>query len=110
MNIEIREIGNSAYLILLDGKFNMYTVPAFQAKIEESAPPERDFVLHLGGVPHIDSSALGTIIRLQLTLEQKGRRLLLAEPSAGLMEIFRMTGTAQRFSIFASEQEAIEQV
>ncbi len=110
MHIEFREIGSTAVLIVLDGKFNMYTVPSFQGALESELRRDLDVVLHLGRVPHIDSSALGTIIRLQLDLQERGRRLLLVEPSASLLEIFNMTGTAQRFQIFPGEKEALEQI
>lgn len=110
MKIEISEFGASAYLVHLNGKFNMYSVPDFQERLDQTDPASRNFVLHLGGVPHIDSSALGTIIRLQVALQEKGRRLVLAAPSESLMEIFRMTGTATRFQIFADEQEAMAHV
>ena len=97
-------------MLVLNGRFNMYAVPVFQALLDDHVPRDMDVLLHLGNVPHIDSSALGTIIRLQLSLEEKGHRLLLVEPTESVVEIFRMTGTATRFHFFDTKDEAFQQV
>jgi anti-anti-sigma factor len=110
MQIKIEEINNAARMLVLNGRFNMYAVPVFQALVDDHVPRDMDVLLHLAEVPHIDSSALGTIIRLQLSLEEKGHRLLLVEPMEAVLEIFRMTGTANRFQFFASKDEALQQV
>jgi anti-anti-sigma factor len=71
-----------------------------------AAGPQESVVLDLMGVDFIDSSALGTILRAAQQLESVGKRLHVVAPDGPVKRLLEITGTAQRFSLHGTREDA----
>ena len=67
----------------------------------------KDFVLHLGEVNFIDSSGLGTMVRLLTSTRQSRGDLKLCEIPPPIDKVLRMTNLHKLFDMHASEEAAI---
>jgi anti-anti-sigma factor len=57
-------------------------------------------------VDFIDSSALGTILRAAQQLEAVGKRLHVVAPDGPVKRLLEITGTAQRFTLHTTRDDA----
>jgi anti-sigma B factor antagonist len=67
----------------------------------------KDFVLHLGEVTFIDSSGLGTIVRLLTSARKSGGDLKLCNLPPMIEGLLKMTNLNRLFDIHDSEESAI---
>jgi len=67
----------------------------------------RDIVLHLGDVTFIDSSGLGTLVRLLSSTRRVHGDLKLCNVPANIREVLRMTNLSTLFAIHDSEEDAV---
>ena len=86
---------DGSHLIVASGELDLASTSEMSAIFAMSAAgPQESVVLDLMGVEFIDSSALGTILRAAQQLEAVGKRLL------------EITGTAQRFTLHGTREDA----
>ena len=75
MEIQISETPKGLPLVRVVGEIDLHTCPelrgALQALIESG---KYRIVLDLGGVPYVDSAALGVLVDTQRRVEGEGRR------------------------------------
>jgi anti-sigma B factor antagonist len=67
----------------------------------------RDFVLHLADVVFIDSSGLGTIVRLLTSARTARGDLKLCNLPQAVLHILKVTSLIKLFEVHASEEEAV---
>ncbi|HXY06993.1 MAG TPA: anti-sigma factor antagonist [Terriglobales bacterium] len=67
----------------------------------------KDFILHLGDVGFIDSSGLGTVVRLQASARRLRGDLKLCNVPPALEKVLRITNLTTLFEIYESEEHAI---
>jgi anti-sigma B factor antagonist len=67
----------------------------------------KDFILHLGEVNFIDSSGLGTLVRLLTSTRQSRGDLKLCNVPPNIDKVLRMTNLTQLFETHESEESAI---
>ena len=67
----------------------------------------KDFVLHLGDVAFIDSSGLGTMVRLLTSTRQSRGDLKLCNIPPNIDKVLRMTNLTRLFETHESEESAI---
>jgi len=67
----------------------------------------KDFILHLGDVGFIDSSGLGTLVRLQTSTRRLHGDLKLCNVPPALEKVLRITNLTTLFEIYESEENAI---
>lgn len=67
----------------------------------------KDFVLHLGEVNFIDSSGLGTMVRLLTSTRQSRGDLKLCNVPPNIDKVLRMTNLTRLFETHESEESAI---
>lgn len=67
----------------------------------------KDFVLHLGDVSFIDSSGLGTMVRLLTSTRQSHGDLKLCNIPPSIDKVLRLTNLTRLFEIHESEENAI---
>jgi anti-sigma B factor antagonist len=67
----------------------------------------KDFILHLEDVAFIDSSGLGTVVRLLGSARRMRGDLKLCNVSPGLQKVLRITNLTTLFEIYESEENAI---
>ncbi len=68
---------------------------------------DKNIALNLGGIFHISSNGVGTLVKVRFSILDDGGCLKLIVPSPKIRNVFEITHLAQFFEIFASEEEAL---
>lgn len=102
---------NSTTIIDCTGEVDLYTSPKLrEALLKEMGGLEGGVLINMTGVSYIDSSGIATLVEgLQLSQRTKTRFGLygLRSNARSVLELARLTKV---FSIFESEQEALEKI
>ena len=110
MDFKVREITNGA-VVGLGGEIDLYHSPSLKEKLTEVAKKKPSCViLDFAGVTYIDSSGLATLIDLYQRMKAYGGKLCLAGLSVQVKSVFEVARLHQVFSIYESEQQAVEQL
>lgn len=75
--------------------------------IKEMLPMDKHVVLHLGDVTFVDSSGLGTMVRMAGILRSAGGELRLCQVKPEVSTVLKITNLAQLFPTYEQEEEAI---
>jgi anti-sigma B factor antagonist len=67
-------------------------------------------VLDLENINYMDSTGLGEVVGYLSRFQDSGKRLKLVNPNQTIMKLMRLTGLDEIFKIYASEEEALEDV
>src|SRR5512143_2678502 len=70
-------------------------------------PAEKHVVLHLGEVGFMDSSGLGTMVRMQALARHAGGDIKLCQVRPEVSTVLKITHLTQLFQMFDQEEEAI---
>jgi len=98
---------DGSHLIVAGGELDLAATSEMSAIFAmATAGPQEAVVLDLSGVDFIDSSALGTILRAAQSLEAAGKRLHVVVPEGPVRRLLEITGTASRFSLHGTRDEA----
>lgn len=76
-------------------------------QIKQMLPMDRHVVLHLGEVTFLDSSGLGTMVRMAGVLRAAGGELKLCQVTPEVGRILKITNLAPLFPMHESEEDAI---
>ena len=108
LTLETREIGRVS-VIRCSGRIVVgASSDSLRAHVTHLLRDRRSLVLHLGEVGFIDSSGLGTIVRLLTTTRQAHGDLKLCSISAPVQSLLKMTTTQRLFDIHESEENALK--
>ena len=80
---------------------------AVRERIKELLPADKHVVLHLGEVSFMDSSGLGTMVRMAGVLRANGGELKLCQVTPEVGHVLKITNLAQLFPMHETEEEAI---
>ena len=69
----------------------------------------RRFVVNLGGVEYIDSSGLGQLVSIWVSVKNRRGHLTLLNPTKRVQRLFEITRLNTIFEIFENELEAVHQ-
>jgi anti-anti-sigma factor len=69
----------------------------------------RPLVLSFSGVERLSTELLGRLLALQKRVQEKGGRLALCKINPQVYQVFKILKLPQVLSIFADEQEALQQ-
>ena len=98
---------DGSHLIVAGGELDLAATSEMSAIFAMAAAgPQEAVVLDLMAVDFIDSSALGTILRAAQSLEVSGKRLHVVAPEGPVKRLLEITGTASRFSLHATRDDA----
>lgn len=75
--------------------------------ITELLPAEKHVVLHLGEVTFMDSSGLGTMVRMLATARRAGGDIKLCQVTGEVSTVLKVTNLTQLFQMYEQEEEAI---
>lgn len=75
--------------------------------IKELLPGDKHVVLHLGEVTFMDSSGLGTMVRMAGVLRASGGDLKLCQVTQEVGHVLKITNLSQLFPMYEKEEEAI---
>jgi anti-sigma B factor antagonist len=109
LNISTRHAGNVAIVDLNGqirlGETNINLHNAIKKLVEDG---EKDIVLNLAGVTHIDSSGLGELVAGFTTVERNGGQMKLVNLSDRVIDLMTITKLLTVFDVFEDERTAIE--
>ncbi|MBN2337083.1 MAG: STAS domain-containing protein [Acidobacteria bacterium] len=105
MDIQVETIGDRR-IIRVEGRITFEHCPVLERRIDEVlAGRPREILLDLGGVPFMDSSGVGEILRLFKRMRESGGDLILLRPNRKLRSLFTM----YRFDRFLTIRDDGEQ-
>ena len=113
MNFDIKteQLGDDAYLISLSGEVDLYTAPDFkQQLLQVIGDGARQVIVDFSQTTFIDSTTLGVLVGGVKRLRPNGGQLSLVCSDRNITKIFEITGLDRVFTIYATRNEALEQV
>ena len=96
-------------IMSLEGVLNSET--AFRLRDHIGSPAPATLMIDMTGVRYVDSSGLGVLIGLYVSIEQTSRRLILVGINERVLELFRMCkieGVFTRFGTIAEAEKTVE--
>ncbi len=106
MKIETQTLEDCAVL-RLSGDFETYAIAGFLEAVEEARRAGHDLlVLNLRRVDFLNSTAIGSMLRVRKELRAAGGGLALARPSAFVRGVLEKLGLGEVLAVYESEEEA----
>ena len=103
-----REMINDINVVYMEGSLTVATAQdVFSQIVSLLEDGETKFLLNLSSVEFIDSTGLGTLVRLSKRVREAKGKLSLAEPQAKILEMFELTRLNKIFSIHNTHEEAL---
>jgi len=110
MDFTVQDIASGA-VVGLGGEIDLYHSPTLKQKFTEVAKKKPACViLNFTLVKYIDSSGLATIIDLYQQMKVYGGKLALAGLSVQVRSVFEVARLNQVFTIYDSEEQAVEKL
>lgn len=107
LTLQSRKLGN-INIIACEGRIvTGEETRALQLEVEKLTLASKNVILDLAGVAFIDSSGLGSLVRLRGVLRANHGDLKLCNASTFVHKVLEATHLLQLFPSFASQQEAI---
>ena len=108
---EATPIGAEAYLIRLQGEFDLHTGPQFERRVLEAlGRGASQIVIDLSDVSFIDSTTIGILMRTRKRLAPLRGRLLVICSDRNVLRLFEITALDRMFELYRTAEEALEQV
>ncbi|MEE4359336.1 MAG: STAS domain-containing protein [Desulfococcaceae bacterium] len=110
MELEIKEIKNTAVITV---KGNMHADNAFELDktLEEQIRLGKNrMILNLSELQYISSAGLGFVMKATKKLMAKNGKISIVGLHGVVEEVFKITGFYSIFSVFDTEEEALEQL
>ncbi len=85
--------------VTLAGEFDMGSVAAFRAAVEEAVEPWRRVVIDMSDVGFMDSSGLQELVRLDNRARERGLEVIIAKPSLPVTRLLELTGLGAHFNV-----------
>jgi len=103
-----RGVGSSAYRVIeIHGECGLPDVEELQAVLEGTAGTEAGVVIGLEHCEFIDSMALAALVRAHGRVEEDGRHLVMAAPTAQVRRVLRVSRLETEGLVFDSVEEAL---
>jgi anti-anti-sigma factor len=103
-----REVGRSAYRVIeIHGECGLPDVEELQTVLEGTAGTEAGVVIGLEHCEFIDSMALAALVRAHGRVEEDGRQLVMAAPTAQVRRVLRVSRLETDGLVFDSVEEAL---
>lgn len=109
MEVVAESVGNVT-LIHLKGTLDSASAQEFYSEMTSTVSTKgKRFLLEMSGVELIDSTGLGTLVRIYKRIIESDGVLMLSDMSPSIQEIFQYTNLDSVFQIFKSTEEAIKE-
>ena len=103
-----REEGTSFHRVIrVHGECGLPDVDELQAILDVTAGTEEGIVIGLEDCEFIDSMALAALVRAHSRVEEDGRRLVMAAPTAQVRRVLRFSRLETDGLVFDSVEEAL---
>src|SRR5689334_4728344 len=113
MNFDIKteQADGGVYVIALAGEVDLYTAPEFkQQLLDVIAQGGKDVIVDFSDTTFIDSTTLGVLVGGVKRLRTNDGQLSLVCSDRNITKIFEITGLDRVFTIYATRDEALEQL
>ena len=113
MNFDIKteQLGDGSYVISLAGEVDLYTAPEFkQQLLDVISQGGKNVVVDFTNTTFIDSTTLGVLVGGVKRLRTNDGQLSLVCSDRNITKIFEITGLDRVFTIYATRDEAVEQL
>ena len=113
MNFDINteQLGEDSYVISLAGEVDLYTAPEFkQQLLDVISQGGKNVVVDFTNTTFIDSTTLGVLVGGVKRLRTNDGQLSLVCSDRNITKIFEITGLDRVFTIYATRDEAVEQL
>src|SRR4249919_1681083 len=113
MNFDVstEQVGDDAYVVALTGEVDLYTAPEFkQQLLDVIAQGAKEVIVDFSGTTFIDSTTLGVLVGGVKRLRTNDGQLSLVCSDRNITKIFEITGLDRVFTIYATRDEAIDQL
>jgi anti-anti-sigma factor len=108
LRIKEETVGPDYVVLSMQGEFDTPYVQEFSDRIESSiAAGKPRIILNLRFLRLINSTALGSIVRLQKKLRQHGGDLVISHPSPFCRDVIEKVGLDKLIEIFDDDSEAV---
>jgi anti-anti-sigma factor len=98
---------DAGHLITITGELDIATTPELSTvMLMASRSPGSLVVLDLAGVEFIDSSALGTLLKVGGEIESAGKRLRIVCADGPVRKLLEMTNLTNRFQLCPTRDDA----
>ena len=92
-------------VLRLRGPLTTENLPPFQNAVRRD--DSRVLFLDLSEVPYIDSAGLGSLVSAYISLNKKGRQVILTGVNSRVLRLFEITKVEQLFLIFPDVESAL---
>jgi len=99
--VEFEEQG----VLRLRGPLTTENLPPFQNAVRRDE--SRVLFLDLSEVPYIDSAGLGSLVSAYISLNKKGRQVILTGVNSRVLRLFEITKVEQLFLMFPDVESAL---
>ena len=106
LTVSARHLGNTIILTCAGRIVAGPEVRYLDQQVTELIPESRSIVLQLSKVVFLDSSGMGTLVRLLTRLKSEGINLGLCGISSQVQKALEITNLLKLFAVYASEEEA----
>ena len=90
MEIQVESSGNRR-IVRIQGKITFEYCPVLQSRLDSVVDEgAREIVIDFKGVPFIDSSGVGEVLRLFKRMRENGGEVILMNPNQKLRDLFSM--------------------
>jgi anti-sigma B factor antagonist len=108
---DISALSPTAYLIRLEGEFDLHTGTRFERRVLEAlGRGASEIVVDLSDVSFIDSTTIGILMRARKRLARLRGRLLVVCADRNILRLFEITALDRMFEIYQTREEALERV
>ena len=111
LSAEASVLNPTAYLIRLEGEFDLHTGPQFERRVlEVLGRGASQVVVDLSDVSFIDSTTIGILMRTRKRLARLRGRLLVICADRNILRLFEITALDRMFELYRTREEALEHV
>ena len=113
MNFDVKtdKVDDTTYVISLTGEVDLYTAPEFkQQLLDVIGQGGKDVIVDFSDTTFIDSTTLGVLVGGVKRLRTNEGQLSLVCSDRNITKIFEITGLDRVFTIYATRDEAVEQL
>ncbi|HEY1407069.1 MAG TPA: STAS domain-containing protein [Spirochaetota bacterium] len=105
MTISMRDKG-SCTIFDIEGEIPLSEVDRFESFIYKNLSASHQYAyLIIRNIPHISSTLIGSFVRIQKTVKNRGIRIGIVSASAEAQTLFRITGIVDQFHFYQTEDE-----
>lgn len=107
MDLTVSKEANTT-VVTLKGRLDALTAPEFDKQAKElTANYQSDMLITFAELQYISSAGLRSILALAKQLKQNGKRLVLAEVSGAIKDVFEVSGFYSIFEICKTQSDAL---